>query len=113
MNSDYWQNVLNSRVTRRRGLIAVGGGATGAAFLAACGGSSDNASGSKGTSSNATTADDKDQGTPKVGGKLIWQGYGDPGAGLELIKTRNGGVYQLASLTHDALMDFAQGQPKY
>ena len=49
----------------------------------------------------------------KVGGKLIWQGYGDPGGGRELIKIRNGGVLNLAGLTHDGLLEFAYGQPKY
>ncbi|HLF79178.1 MAG TPA: ABC transporter substrate-binding protein [Dehalococcoidia bacterium] len=38
MNSNYWTNTLQTRLTRRRALIATGGAGLGAAFLAACGG---------------------------------------------------------------------------
>ena len=38
--SAYWDILRQRRVTRRRGLIASGGAALGAAFLAACGGRS-------------------------------------------------------------------------
>jgi ABC-type transport system substrate-binding protein len=96
----YW----NKRVTRRRGLAFAGGSAAAAAFLAACNG---------GDYSGSTSAGTADAGTPTAGGKLIWQAYADPGGGLELIKSRNSGVVQMASLTHDAMFDFAYGQPKY
>jgi hypothetical protein len=46
--SDYWTSVLDSRVTRRRGMAAVAGAGAGAAFLAACGGGSESKSTPKG-----------------------------------------------------------------
>src|SRR5688572_28453446 len=36
--TSYWQSILSTRVSRRRGLAAGGGAAAAAAFLAACGG---------------------------------------------------------------------------
>jgi ABC-type transport system substrate-binding protein len=111
MSNNYWDKVLDRRVTRRRGLAVAGGSAAAAAFLAACGGGDDDSSDDSGSSSGGGQT--TDPGTPTVGGKLIWQGYGDPGGGLELIKSRNAGVVQMSSLTHDALLDFAYGQPKY
>jgi ABC-type transport system substrate-binding protein len=111
MSNNYWDRVLDKRITRRRGLALAGGSAAAAAFLAACGGGGDDdAEETGGTSGGGTTTD---PGAPVAGGKLIWQGYGDPGGGLELIKSRNAGVVQMASLTHDAMFDFAYGQPKY
>jgi ABC-type transport system substrate-binding protein len=109
MSNSYWDKILDKRVTRRRGLAITGGSAAAAAFLAACGGGDDDDEETPTDTGQTTT----DPGTPTVGGKLIWQGYGDPGGGLELIKSRNAGVVQMASLTHDALLDFAYGQPKY
>ena len=41
MGSNYWQESLKGRISRRRALTATGGTALGAAFLAACGGGSD------------------------------------------------------------------------
>jgi ABC-type transport system substrate-binding protein len=38
--ANYWTNVTQSRMTRRRAIAMTGGAAAGAAFLAACGGSS-------------------------------------------------------------------------
>jgi ABC-type transport system substrate-binding protein len=111
MSNNYWDKVLDKRVTRRRGLAIAGGSAAAAAFLAACGGGGEEKKEDTGTTTGGGTT--QDAGTPTVGGKLIWQGYGDPGGGLELIKSRNAGVEQMASLTHDALIDFAYGQPKY
>jgi ABC-type transport system substrate-binding protein len=111
MSNSYWDKALNRRITRRRSLVLAGGSAAAAAFLAACGGGDGDSDDDSGTTDGGggTT----DPGTPTVGGKLIWQGYGDPGGGLEMIKSRNAGVIQMASLTHDALLDFAYGQPKY
>jgi glutathione transport system substrate-binding protein len=110
MSNNYWDKVLDRRITRRRGMALAGGSAAAAAFLAACGSDGDDGGDSGTTDGGGTTTD---PGTPTVGGKLIWQGYGDPGAGLELIKSSNNGVLQMSSLTHDALLDFAYGQPKY
>ncbi|HLG12478.1 MAG TPA: ABC transporter substrate-binding protein, partial [Dehalococcoidia bacterium] len=109
MSNNYWDKVLDKRVTRRRGLALAGGSAAAAAFLAACGGG-DGDDKDTDTPDTSTTTDTS---KPTVGGKLIWQGYGDPGGGLELIKSSNNGVLQMSSLTHDALLDFAYGQPKY
>ena len=46
MANDYWHRILDSRVSRRRGMAALGASAAAAAFLAACGGS-DSGSGGK------------------------------------------------------------------
>ncbi|HLF76978.1 MAG TPA: ABC transporter substrate-binding protein, partial [Dehalococcoidia bacterium] len=111
---NYWTRVLHGRVSRRRAMVATSGAAAAAAFLAACGGDDnggggggDQASGQKDRTQKLDTA----QG--KSGGKLIWQSYGDPGGGLELIKTRNPGVYNMASFTHEGLLDYAYGVQGY
>jgi peptide/nickel transport system substrate-binding protein len=44
----YWDQVLNKRVSRRRGLAGVGAGTAAAALLAACGGDDDDGGGSTG-----------------------------------------------------------------
>ena len=109
MSNSYWHKVLDNRVSRRRALAATGATAAAAAFLAACGGDDDDGGADDaGGTTGATNAE-----TPKVGGNFIWQGYGDPGGGLELIKIANAGVNQMASLTHDSLLYFAYGNPKY
>ena len=106
MRSTYWDGVLARRISRRRALAATGATAAAAAFLTACGG--DDSDDEAGSASDGVS----DPGTPSVGGELIWQTGGNQ-AGLELIKTVSLAVYQMASLTHDGLMDFAYGQPKY
>jgi ABC-type transport system substrate-binding protein len=120
MSNNYWNKVLNQRLSRRRAIAATGTTAAAAAFLAACGGDDDDGGSSSSggsTSGGSTSGGSSSGGTtdtgPKVGGNLIWQGYGDPGGGLELIKARNAGVNQMASLTHDALLHFAYGTPDY
>src|SRR5688572_21812896 len=109
--ADYWTR----KVSRRGAIAATGTAALGAAFLAACGGGS----GSSGGTSNEIGAsggggvdrknklDSATQG--KRGGKLIWQSYGDPGAGLGLVKVRNAGNHQMAGLTHDGLYEYISG----
>src|SRR5262245_29770129 len=67
--SDYWQVALSQRLTRRRGLAAVGAGALGAAFLAACGGSDSSSSGSSNTPKVFTQPADTSK-TAKKGGVL-------------------------------------------
>jgi peptide/nickel transport system substrate-binding protein len=111
MSNSYWDRTLGRRLTRRRALAATGASAAAAAFLAACGGGDDDDDGEGGGDSGGATSGTTE--TPKVGGNFIWQGYGDPGGGLELIKIRNAGVNQLASLTHDPLLYFAYGRPGY
>lgn len=114
---NYWNRFSQGRVTRRRALVATSGAAAAAAFLAACGGSSSsggNKSSEKPAATDSSRTGKLDAATAgKRGGKLIWQGYGDPGAGLELVKVRNAGVHQLASFTHDALLEFVSGIQGY
>src|SRR5687768_11131099 len=64
--SMYWNTVLSSRISRRRGLTAAGGTFLGAAFLAACGGGSD---AKPGTASPVTKAVDESK-QAKRGG--VW-----------------------------------------
>jgi peptide/nickel transport system substrate-binding protein len=117
MSNNYWDRALNRRITRRRAIAATGTTAAAAAFLAACGGDDDSGgstsaptTSSGGSGATATTGGSQPAaGTPKVGGNLVWQGYGDPGGGLELIKARNAGVNQLASLIVDRLLYFKYG----
>jgi ABC-type transport system substrate-binding protein len=55
---NYWNKVLNRRLTRRRSLAALGGSAAAAAFLAACGGDDDSGGSSTpsgGSSSSGAT----------------------------------------------------------
>src|SRR4051812_34012598 len=52
MANDYWHRILDSRVSRRRGMAALGATAAAAAFLAACGGSDSNSGGTSGGSSD-------------------------------------------------------------
>jgi ABC-type transport system substrate-binding protein len=99
----YW---LRRRVSRRRALTATGTVLSSAAFLAACG-DEEPPQAAPTASLDATTQVPQ----PRIGGSLVWQSFGDPQGGLDLIKTFNPGVYQLASLTHDGLLDFAYGQP--
>jgi ABC-type transport system substrate-binding protein len=73
-------------------------------LLVACSGDDNDSDAGQGSS-------EANEGSPKVGGTLIWQSAGDTLGGLELIKTFNPAIYQLASLTHDGLLDFAYGQP--
>jgi len=111
-NWGYW----TSKVSRRRAIAATGAAALGAAFLAACGGGSSSSGGGTsneigasggGSVDRKSKLDSATQG--KRGGKLIWQSYGDPGAGLNLVKVRNAGVHQMAGLTHDGLYEYISG----
>src|SRR6478736_570009 len=87
--SDYWRKVLDQRLGRRRALVATGGFAAGAAFLAACGGGDDKgSSGSSGALSpgDATKPDKsgliaKPEDTSKSakrGGAYKWSSNSEP-----------------------------------
>jgi peptide/nickel transport system substrate-binding protein len=106
----YWTKTLLSRRTALRGALAAGGGLA-ALSLIGCGGSDSGGDSSAGTAQRTDKLDAARVGKP--GGKLLWQSYGDPGGGLELIKTRNLGVYNMASWTHDGLLDYAYGVQGY
>lgn len=54
MPTNYWQNVVRGRLSRRRALTGLGGAGLGAAFLAACG--SDDSSGPTGGTGTSTGA---------------------------------------------------------
>src|SRR6185295_14876715 len=112
-NWGYWTR----KVSRRSAIVGTGTAALGAAFLAACGGGSSGGSSGGGTSNDIGASgggnidrksklDSATQG--KRGGKLIWQSYGDPGAGLSLVKVRNAGNHQMAGLTHDGLYEYVK-----
>ena len=67
----YWQNALSNRISRRRGMLATGTGALGAAFLAACGGGSDSkGSGETKDASGLVTAAKDETKDVKRGGTL-------------------------------------------
>src|SRR5690349_21040429 len=72
--SDYWQKTLGSRLSRRRALTATGAGALGAAFLAACGGSSSSSSGDAGNKTNASglVTAVKDETKSLTRGGVLW-----------------------------------------
>jgi len=114
--SGYWMRRAMPRRSALRAAAAAGGGGVAFSFLAACGGGEDTQTTS--TTSTAGTAApqaaatlDPTQG--KQGGKLVWQGYGDPGGGLELIKIRNAGVHQMAGLVNEGLVEFRNGTPAF
>ena len=50
----YWDRVLNNRISRRRGLAALGAGSAAAAFMAACGGDDDDGGTATGSTGGAT-----------------------------------------------------------
>ena len=83
--SDYWRNVLNSRVGRRRALAASGGLAAGAAFLAACGGEDSGSSetresgdASKPDKSGLVTKPEDTSKSAKRGGAFKWSSASEP-----------------------------------
>ena len=69
---DYGHRVLDSRLSRRRALAATGATATGAAFLAACGGSDSKTSSGGEKKTSSLLAANVDEGkTAKRGGKYV------------------------------------------
>src|SRR3954467_3969674 len=93
----YWAQRTVSRRTALRGAALAGGGLASAAFLAACGGGSSSGGGGGARTGGGSADQGSNQAKNKVadqskgirGGKLLWQSYGDPGGGLELVKIRN------------------------
>src|SRR5918996_3725013 len=73
--SSYWDRVLSSRVSRRRGLSLVGGTAAAAAFLAACG--DDGSGGPKDLSGLVSDIENSSNGA-KRGGVLKWYSPAEP-----------------------------------
>jgi peptide/nickel transport system substrate-binding protein len=84
---------------------ATGGGLV-ALSLAGCAGSKKKA----GTPQPKETLDPT---TGVRGGTLIWQSFGDPGGGLDLLGSRNAGVHQLGGLILEGLLEFRNGTPAY
>src|SRR4051812_42611263 len=73
-SSNYWRQVVTSRISRRRSL-GIASGAAAAAFLAACGGSSTDSTSSGGTPGAASSLAIKATDTTKQarrGGVLNW-----------------------------------------
>jgi peptide/nickel transport system substrate-binding protein len=77
MEQRYWSTILNNRIGRRRAIVSTGAGALGAAFLAACGGSSSD-SGEKKESSKLVNAPVDTSKQAKKGGVLKDRNFGDP-----------------------------------
>src|SRR6187401_593963 len=87
--SDYWRKLLDQRVYRRRAMLATGGFAAGAAFLAACGGSDDKSSGGDSALSSGGDASKPDRSglvakpedtskSAKRGGVYKWSSASEP-----------------------------------
>jgi ABC-type transport system substrate-binding protein len=71
MNEGYWTRIANSRITRRRALVISGAGLSAAAFLAACGGSSDSKSTPSSNTSSLVVKPVDQTSQPQRGGTLI------------------------------------------
>src|SRR4051812_35050699 len=70
--SDYWHKTLDHRLTRRRTLAATGAGALGAAFLAACGGSSNSSDGGSQKDATSLVTAAKDETKELKRGGTLW-----------------------------------------
>jgi ABC-type transport system substrate-binding protein len=71
MQRSYWDRITGTRLTRRRALLAGGTGVSGAALLAACGGSDKSSSSTPGDSTNLVMKPVDQTGQPQRGGTLI------------------------------------------
>src|SRR5687768_2674920 len=107
MVNDYWRNVAEHRLTRRRTLVGGAALAASAAFLAACGGGDSGSSGEK----QAAVKVDPTKGVR--GGKFVIQAFGDSGAGLDPLAVRNNGLHQQIGFTHDGLLELRNDTPEF
>src|SRR5687768_72576 len=77
MRTDYWTQVSQQRLSRRRSLAIAGGTAAGAALLAACGGGDDGSS-DTGNSSGLVTKPTDTTKQAKRGGVSKWYFNAEP-----------------------------------
>jgi ABC-type transport system substrate-binding protein len=89
---NYWDKVLERRISRRRAIAATGATTAAAAFLAACGGDDDSSSGGGGSASGGST--------PTGGGASTGGGSATPGLLYEAVDStsdaKQGGTYKVA-----------------
>ncbi|HLF78755.1 MAG TPA: ABC transporter substrate-binding protein [Dehalococcoidia bacterium] len=78
MTGSYWSNVLGQRMHRRRALVATGGVAAAAAFLAGCGGGDGSSDSKSDKSSLVTKPTEIAPAQAKRGGTLRVRATGDP-----------------------------------
>ena len=78
--TNYWNRVLQGRISRRRALVASSSTAAAAAFLAACGGGSDNGGGGGGKSDTSGLLSQIEDTTSqaKRGGSFVFNNLRDP-----------------------------------
>jgi len=103
----YWAKKTISRRNALRAAAAGGGGLL-ALSLVGCGG--DDEAKPAATTGPAAVLDPT---KGKPGGKLVWQGYGDVGANLDLIAIPEYGLRQLSGLTHEGLLEIRAGTPAF
>ncbi|HLF76394.1 MAG TPA: ABC transporter substrate-binding protein [Dehalococcoidia bacterium] len=98
----YWNNVVQTRISRRRALAATGATAAGAAFLAACGGGDsggDSGTTAKKDGSGLITEPEDTTKTAKIGGVFKWYHTTEPNhldgiaQGQSQLNRYNGMVY--------------------
>jgi ABC-type transport system substrate-binding protein len=112
--SQYWAGKTATRRAALRAAAAGGGGAAALSFLAACGrGGGKQTTDTSPVAGAQATQEALDPTKGKHGGKIVIQQYGDPGAGLELLKVNNAGVHQMAGFTHDGLLEHRSGTPAF
>src|SRR5688572_32353760 len=73
--SNYWTQVLDSRIARRRALVGTATAGAAALFLAACGSDSSNNEGSADSGVISKTVDSSKE--AKAGGAMKWYHYSD------------------------------------
>jgi peptide/nickel transport system substrate-binding protein len=102
--ANYWDNVLRSRVSRRRAIVGTGALTASAAFLAACGGDDDDDGGSTGSVSSSGGSSGSSSGSGSSGAQTNPLVYTIVDETADAIK---GGVYKGSHpgviLTHDPM----------